>query len=135
MRQLMLISLLGLAACGTPFERCNRDATRLYSDAMDERADIARDLERGFTYVTDWETRNRWRICGVHDGLPFRCWRTETEPVTRRVPVNATALLSRDATLEAQLPQLRADAAAGQTECRQRYPAEAATAPTATSDT
>ncbi|WP_353475392.1 excinuclease ABC subunit B [Salipiger sp. H15] len=124
MRRLLLISLLGLAACGTPYERCNRDAANLYSKAMQERTEIAKDLARGFTYSTDWETRMRWDVCGSHHGYLHYCWRRDTEPVTRRVPVNPEELHRRDAELEAQLPQLRRDAAAGQAECRRRYPAE-----------
>ncbi|MBE9640053.1 excinuclease ABC subunit B [Salipiger mangrovisoli] len=124
MRQIVLASLLGLAACSTPYERCNRDAANLYSQAMRERAEIAKDLARGFTYSTEWETRLRWDVCGSHHGYLHYCWRHDTEPVTRRVPINAEELRRRDAALEEQIPQLRRDAAAGQSECRKRYPAE-----------
>ncbi len=132
MRQLLLIPLLGLAACGTPYERCNRDAANLYSKAMRERAEIAKDLARGFTYETGFETRTTWQMCGGYKGRVHYCWRDHTDTVTRRVPINAEELRRRDADLEAQLPQLRLDAAAGQAECRRRYPAEVEAAALAT---
>ncbi|WP_226626984.1 excinuclease ABC subunit B [Alloyangia pacifica] len=124
MRRFLLLSLLGLAACGTPYERCTRDAARFYADALEEQSRIARDLARGYTYVTEWETRRRWQLCGAYGEHPHYCWRTDTEPVTRRVPVNAFELRRRATEIEAALPQLRRDAAAGQAECRQRFPEE-----------
>ncbi|MCA0993949.1 excinuclease ABC subunit B [Alloyangia pacifica] len=129
MRMWFLIPLVALAACGTPYERCNRDAAEPYRDALDERARIAKDLARGFTYSTDWETRMRWDVCGSYNGRLHYCWRRDTEPVTRRVPINAEALRTRDAEIEQQLPQLRHEAAQAQAICRQRYPVEAEAVP------
>ncbi|NDV53355.1 MULTISPECIES: excinuclease ABC subunit B [unclassified Salipiger] len=126
MHRFLLISCLALAACGTPYERCNREAARFYADALQEQSRISRDLARGFTYVTEWETRRRWQLCGIYHEHPHYCWRTDTEPVTRRVPVRPYELHRRLDEIGAALPQLGRDAAAGQAECRRRFPAEVA---------
>lgn len=129
MRASLLLLLLVLTACGTPQERCVRDAAAPYRVALKERQRIAQDLSRGFTYETEFERVERFTWCRGPKGSAYPCWETDMEPVTRRVPVDRAVLRARDADLARSLPTLRSDAQQGTAECRIAFP-EPETAPT-----
>ena len=91
-----LIGLLALSACATPREACIRDAAAPWRSAVAERERIAQDLARGYTYETEFQRVERQRWCRSGGGI-YPCWTTDTQPMTRRVPVDAEALRARDA--------------------------------------
>lgn len=117
MRLLPLVLLLALSACATPQERCINSAAKPYRDALQERERIAQDLARGFTFVTKFERRTRRAWCKAPNGGAYPCWDTDTQPVTRRVPINAEALRTRDAQLARDIPDLRAASEAEARQC------------------
>lgn len=123
-----LCALALLAACATPQERCLRDAAAPWREALEERARIARDLARGYTFETEFERVTRYRICRANKDTVYPCWETDMQPVTKRVPVDAAVLQSRDAELARALPGLRAAAERDTAQCRILYP-ETETAP------
>ncbi|EPX79644.1 hypothetical protein [Salipiger mucosus] len=123
-RFLVLLPLIALTACGTPLERCLREAAAPYRDALEERERIARDLGRGFTYETGFERVVTRRWCRTQKGTLYYCRETSMEPVTRRVPIDADALRARDAQLARDLPALRRAAAEDQGQCRAAFPVE-----------
>ena len=94
----------------------------------EERARIARDLARGYTFETEFERVTRYRICRANKDTVYPCWETDMQPVTKRVPVDAEALQARDAELARALPGLRATAERDTAQCRILYP-ETETAP------
>ncbi|WP_417719332.1 excinuclease ABC subunit B [Salipiger sp.] len=126
MRRFVFLSLLLLAACGTPVERCLSGAAAPYRDALKERERIARDLSRGFVFQTKFEQVTRFTGCrqSRHDKSAFPCWRTDMQPVTRRIPVDRDALRQRDAQLARDLPALRRAASEDQQQCRAAFPPE-----------
>ncbi len=125
MRILALIPLLFLTACVTPRQQCESDAVAPYRAALQERARISKDLARGFTFQTRFERRQRFGWCGLPNGAVYQCWDTDTQPVTRRVPIDATGIRARLATLDDSLPELRSAAAKDTGQCRALYPEEA----------
>ncbi|NIY97936.1 excinuclease ABC subunit B [Salipiger sp. HF18] len=120
-----LLGLLVLAACGTPQERCISDASGPWRSAVQERERIAKDLARGYTYKTEFETRSRYVPCRTRGGFMSYCWDNDTQPVTRRVPVDKAALQARDAELARDIPSLRTNAQRDVAQCRALYPEEA----------
>lgn len=125
MRPIIAIPLAGLlllSACATPLERCLTDAAGPWRSALNERERIAKDLARGFTYETEFEKVTRFRWCGDKSGRRFPCWETDTQPVTKRVPVDEAALRARDAELARALPGLRRAAETDMAQCRATYP-------------
>ncbi|WP_246107411.1 excinuclease ABC subunit B [Puniceibacterium confluentis] len=123
MRPIALISLLALAACATPRQQCEADAAAPYRAALQERARLSSDLARGFTYNTRFERRERFGLCRGRYGAAYHCWQTDTQPVTRRVPVDSAALQARLSALDSALPGLRHAAAQDTSQCRALYPA------------
>lgn len=109
--------LLLLAACATPQERCINDAAAPYRAALKERAEIATTLSRGFDWVTEYQTRRVFTRCKTHDGGWVPCWDRQTYPVTRRVPIDRTALQTRDAQLARDLPGFERTAERGAAAC------------------
>ncbi|MBY6002627.1 excinuclease ABC subunit B [Salipiger bermudensis] len=118
-----LIGLLALTACATPREACIRDAAAPWRGAVAERERIAQDLARGYTFKTEFERVERQRWCRNGAAL-YPCWTTDTQPVTRRIPVDAEALRARDAELAAAIPALRSAAEADVRQCQATYPEE-----------
>ena len=85
MRYLMLLALLGLAACGTPQERCTRqlssEARRLDGLIEETRLSIA----RGYRYETEIrENRFGWSYCNRSRNVGL-C--IDNQPYTVRRPV------------------------------------------------
>lgn len=119
-----LIGLLALSACATPREACIRDAAAPWRGAVAERERIAQDLARGYTYKTEFQRIERQRWCRSGGGL-YPCWTTDTQPVTRRIPVDTEALQTRDAALAEAIPALRKAAEADVAQCKATYPEEA----------
>lgn len=119
---LAMCALALLAACATPREACLNDAAGPWRSAIRERDRIGRDLARGYTFETRFERRRVRRLCHAPNGGHFPCWDMETQPVTRREPVDRVALIARSAALERALPTLRRDAARDQAQCRAIYP-------------
>ena len=126
MRIIALVPVLLLAACATPRERCEADAAAPYRAALNERAQIARDIARGYVFQTRFEQRTRFGWCGLPGAGLTQCWDTDTQPVTRRVPINEQVLRARLAKLDAALPDLRNAASLDTGQCRALYPAEPA---------
>ncbi|SNR81774.1 excinuclease ABC subunit B [Puniceibacterium sediminis] len=126
MRILFLIPFLALAACATPRQQCEANAVAPYSAALQERARISKELAQGYTYQTKYETRQTFGWCRLPKGGYYQCWDTDTQPVTRRVPVDAPKLEARLAELNKALPALRAAAAMDTEQCRVLFPEEPA---------
>ncbi len=126
MRNLILIPLLLLAACATPREQCESDAATPYRAALQERARIAKDLAKGYTFETKFEERRRFGWCGLPHGGFYGCWDSDAQPVTRRVPVDRAKIEARLAELDATLPELRQMAGTDTLQCRRLYPEEPA---------
>lgn len=120
-----LIGLLALSACATPREACIRDAAGPWRSAVAERKRIAQDLARGYTFKTEFRRFERQRWCRSGNGI-YPCWTTDTQPVTRRIPVNAEALQAREAQLARAIPSLRKSAEADVAQCQATYPEETA---------
>ncbi|GGG73052.1 hypothetical protein GCM10011415_21590 [Salipiger pallidus] len=121
-----LAGLLALAACATPREACLSDAAGPWRSALKERERIAADLARGYTFETEFERTTRMRMCGTSAGGLIPCWETDTQPRTRKVPVDTAALRARDAQLALSLPGLRRTAEADVAQCHATYPKEPA---------
>ncbi|EIE52885.1 excinuclease ABC subunit B [Salipiger aestuarii] len=119
-----VLALLMLAACATPREACLTDAAAPWRSAMRESERIAKDLARGYTFETKFERRRVYGTCRTSEGHRYSCWDTQTEPVTRRVPVDRAALTTRLAELQQALPALRAAANTDAAQCRATYPEE-----------
>lgn len=115
--------LLLLAACATPQERCINTAAAPYRAALKERAEIAQTLARGFDTVTAFETRRVFTRCRTKTGGWVSCWDHTHVPVTRRVPIDRTALKARDAQLARDLPGLERAANRGAAACVAALPA------------
>jgi hypothetical protein len=118
----VVVSLLALAGCATPSQQCQSDAAAPYRAALREQARVVQDLERGFTYKTQFEEVRRWRSCGAPFGPPYPCRDTNADTVTRKVPVDRVALGQRRDALAQSLPGLRRQAEADTLQCRALYP-------------
>ncbi|MFP7570078.1 excinuclease ABC subunit B [Marivita sp. S2033] len=124
MLRIIPFCLLLLAACATPQERCINDAAAPYRAALKERAEIAKTLSRGFDHVTEFRTRRVFTSCRIDEDRFVPCWDRETYPVTRRVAIDRTTLMLRDAQLAKDLPGLARAAERGATACLKAFPAE-----------
>ena len=122
MRVLLFLPLLILAACATPQEHCINDAAEPYRPALKEREDIAKALARGFVFQTEVRSRRVFTNCWIGDGRHIPCWKRETVPVTRRIPVDRAALRERDAQLARDLPSLQRAAERGAAACLKAFP-------------
>ena len=115
-----------LAACATPQERCINKAAAPYRSALKERSDIAKQLAQGFVYKTEFESRRVFTRCKIDQDAYVPCWKRESIPVTRRVPVDPDALRRRDAQLARDLPDLQRAAERGTAACVEALPSEGA---------
>lgn len=93
-----------------------------YRAALQERARLANDLARGYVFETKFETRRTFGWCNTSTGRLYQCWETETQPVTRRVPIDAPKVEARLAALTASLPALRKAATTDIAQCVTLYP-------------
>ena len=121
MRVLFGMMVLLLAGCETPQERCINDAAAPYRAALKEREDISEALARGFAYETEFVRRRVFTNCWYGYGRVLPCWRTYTVPVTRRVPIDPTALRHRDRQLARDLPGLERAAERGAKACAEVF--------------
>lgn len=117
----LLLSAAVLSAC-SPRQQCLSDAASPYRAALREQARISEDLARGYTFKTRFEPVRRQTLCRgpAHVALP--CWDWDSQPVTRKVPVDTAALARRQAEIAAILPALRAAAAKDTAQCQALYP-------------
>ncbi|MDU8911795.1 excinuclease ABC subunit B [Aestuariicoccus sp. MJ-SS9] len=111
-----------LAACATPRQQCENDATAPYRAALAEQARNADDLARGYTYETNYEHVTRFVTCRSRDGTFYPCWTSGTIPVTRKVPIDRAALEARQAEVARRLPKLRLTAQLERAQCRALFP-------------
>lgn len=131
MRKVSILLLLGLAACGTPQERCINRSTAEVRRLQSLVAEVDGNLARGYAYEEYDVPVTRWEVCGYDtfegkDGRVFSRARMcmEEDYVTRRrsVPMDPQAEQRKRDALTARIkalsPQMNANIAA----CRQTYP-------------
>ncbi|MFT3687913.1 hypothetical protein [Paenirhodobacter sp.] len=131
MRKIAILLLLGLAACGTPQERCINRSTAEVRRLQGLVAEVDGNLARGYAYQEYDVPITRWEVCGYDtfqskDGRVFSRARMcmEDDYVTNRraVPIDPQAeQRKRDALtnrIKALAPQMNANIAA----CRESYP-------------
>ncbi len=125
MQRLLLLALIGLAACATPRERCIAGATKDIRVLDRLIAESQGNIQRGYGYGTERYTTWDFVVCGRRkDGSFHYCW--EPYDRTRRVPVavdltaeqrQLDAMVRKRAELARQLgPQIAA--------CNAAYPVE-----------
>lgn len=131
MRSASLFSLLVfLAACGTPQERCIRNATQELRIIDELIGEVQANLARGYAYETYEITRTQWEICGYYDyesngeirSRPRYCLDDVTDTVRRRVAIDPQAEERKLAGLQAKRQPLARRSAAAVAACRQQFP-------------
>lgn len=129
---LLLLPLIVLAACGTPQERCIRQATVELRRVNALVAEVQGNLARGYAWEEYETTSVRWEVCGYDtiekDGKqitrPRMC--LEDYPVTHRrpAPIDPAAEERKlDGLLKRQAELTRA-AQAQIAACKAAYPEE-----------
>ena len=130
---LALTSVVIVASCGTPQERCISRNTREYRTISSLLAEVEGNLARGYAWEERTVTRMEWDDCGYvvrdRDGnrefITRSCMRNVADTERYRVPIDpASEQRKRDnlaAKLKAETP--RAEAVVEQ--CKAQYPEEA----------
>jgi len=126
MRHPAALALLFLAACGTPQERCIRNATEEVRILDQLIAEAEANLARGYGYEQDQVIRYSYGHCGYyhgHDGhrYPRRCFEPYTDTVSRPVAIDPEVETRKLAGLQSRRAALAARAAAGVAACRQAF--------------
>lgn len=86
MRQLLILALLGLAACGTPQERCIQAATKDLRVVEGLIATTRGNLQRGYAIETRSVLTNEDQVCGqTAEGKDIICEVAVSKD--KRVPV------------------------------------------------
>jgi hypothetical protein len=131
MRHPAALALLFLAACGTPQERCIRNATEEVRTLDLLIAETRAALTRGYGYEQEQVIRYSYGHCGYyrgHDGhrYPRRCFEPYYDTVSRPVAIDPAVEERKLAALQSRRAALAGRAAAEVAACRQQFPAEGA---------
>lgn len=131
MRSVAILLLLGLAACGTPQERCINRSTAEVRRLQSLVAEVDGNLARGYGYEEYDVPISRWETCGYDtfqgkDGRVFSrarmCMVDDYVTSRRAIPIDPQAeQRKRDALtarIKALVPQMNANVDA----CRTTYP-------------
>ncbi|MEZ5685728.1 MAG: hypothetical protein R3D78_07470 [Paracoccaceae bacterium] len=127
----LLLSLVVLAACGTPQEQCINRETRELRTIERLIAEVEGNLARGYAYE-EYEVPTRdWEPCGIReiirpDGTVKRetkmCLETRWVTQERKVPIDPTAEKRKLAGLKAKQKELLPRAEAAIRACKAAYP-------------
>ena len=129
-RGLMVSVVALLAACGTPQERCIRNATNELRIIDDLISEVQANLTRGYAYETYEITRTRWEICGYYEyesdgeirSRPRYCLDDVSDTVRRRVAIDPQAEQRKLEGLQSRRQPLARRTAAAVAACRQQFP-------------
>lgn len=128
---LLGLSLLALAACGTPQERCINRASAESRNLQALLAEVDGNLARGYAYETYEVPVASWDMCGYdtfrrRDGAmvsrPHMCLDTDTVTARRPVPIDPQSEKRKRDALIARLNALRPQLDANLAACRATYP-------------
>lgn len=124
-RSALLLSLV-LASCGTPQQRCIRNATEELRTLDLLIAETRANLGRGFGYEEQEVIRYQYGFCGYYRGddghrYPNRCFEPYTDTVSRPVAIDPEVETRKLAGLQSRRAVLVARAAAEVAACRQRF--------------
>lgn len=127
MRRPAALALLLLAACGTPQERCIRNATEEVRTLDLLIAETRAALARGYGYEQEQVVRYQYGHCGYYRGAdghlyPQRCFEPYTDTVSRPVAIDPEVEARKLAGLESRRAALAARGAAEVAACRQQFP-------------
>jgi hypothetical protein len=117
-----------LAGCGTPQERCIREATRDMAVVDQLIAETEGNLQRGFALQRETVYRTQFEDCTpdatASDPTPTRqmCPVQTPDTVTRPVAINLADESAKLASLQAKRTQQGTVAAAAMAQCRALYP-------------
>lgn len=117
-----VLSLLALAACASPQERCISGATKDLRILSGLIASTQGNINRGYAVVTEEYFETESQVCGVVDGQDVYC--DVAVPQTREVP-KAIDLNAEQAKLQSLLEkqgELRARSRATIAECKRQHP-------------
>lgn len=111
MNRLAIAALVSLAACSTPRERCEQDATRDLNAVSALIVETEQNIARGYAIRRELEERPDIRFCvgdrfNNHVGLVF-CNDTETRVVTRPEAIDLAAERAKLADLRKKQVELR----------------------------
>lgn len=118
---LFLPTMLILAACATPVERCVNQASAAYRATFDELREAEATLARGYALRRVQVSVPFYTTCRGPKKRRYPCFRERYQTVTRRENVDLTEVRSRTQDLRAQLPALQRSADTGATQCRAIY--------------
>lgn len=122
-----LLCLLILAGCGTPQERCIRNATEEVRTLDLLIAEAQANLARGYGYEQEQVVRYSYGHCGYFHGHgghlhPRRCFEPYYDTVSRPVAIDPEVETRKLAGLKSRRAALAARAAAELAACRQQFP-------------
>lgn len=122
-----LLCLLILAACGTPQQRCIRNATEELRILDQLIAETQANLARGYGYEQEQVVRYQYGHCGYYRGndghlYPRRCFEPYTDTVSHPVAIDPEVETRKLAGLTSRRSALAARAAAEVAACRQKFP-------------
>lgn len=124
------LTLLALAACGTPQEQCIARNTGEYRVLRSLLAETEGNLSRGYAWRERQVTRTEWDECpmilrrkdGTRDVVSRPCLRDVTDTERYREPIDpATETRKRD-NLRAKLAQLSPGTKLAVSACRKAFP-------------
>ena len=127
---LALSSVLIVASCGTPQERCISRNTREYRTIASLLAEVEGNLARGYAWEERTITRMEWDDCGYvyRDGDGVRrfgtrsCMRNVADTERYRVPIDPAAETRKRDNLIARKKALTPPAMSAVKACKAAYP-------------
>ena len=127
---LALRSVLIVASCGTPQERCISRNTREYRTIASLLAEVEGNLARGYAWEERTITRMEWDDCGYvyRDGDGVRrfgtrsCMRNVADTERYRVPIDPAAETRKRDNLIARKKALTPPAMSAVNACKAAYP-------------
>ena len=127
---LALSSVLIVASCGTPQERCISRNTREYRTIASLLAEVEGNLARGYAWEERTVTRMEWDDCGYvyRDGDGVRrfgtrsCMRNVADTERYRVPIDPAAETRKRDNLIARKKALTPPAMGAVKACKAAYP-------------
>ena len=129
---LALSSVLIVASCGTPQERCISRNTREYRTISSLLAEVEGNLARGYAWQERTVSRAEWDECprvvtdrnGNQRIVHASCMRNVTDTERFRVPIDPVAEARKRDNLIARKQALTPAAAAAVKACKAAYPEE-----------
>jgi putative hemolysin len=119
---LAFLALIGLVACGTPYERCMAPVAAEIRRIDRLIVEVQTDIARGYTLVPEREWQRRVAFCVGPDNRSHMCFVDDAIVVNRPQAIDRAAERSKLAGLQERRAELEVEARRQQAACAAAHP-------------